>query len=317
MSGLAILCPGQGHQHGAMFDLALGDARGAEFARRAGAAAGVDLVATARRGGDATFENAVAQPLVCAAVLATWAALRDAVTPPRVVAGYSLGELAAYGCAGALAVEDVVALAAWRAALMDAAAPPGTGLVALRGLPLARAEALAAEVGAEIAIVNGPDHCVAGGPADALERLAERARDAGARTVQRLRISVPAHTRLLAAAEAPLAAALAASPLADPAIPVLAGVTGAPVRTRAEAIATLSAQVARRIEWGHCLAAAAELGCSVFLELGPGTALSRMAVEAVPGASARSVCDFRSLDGVARWVDAALRARQAGHPGLP
>jgi hypothetical protein len=32
-----------------------------------------------------------------------------------------------------------------------------------------------------------------------------------------------------------------------------------------------------------------------------------MASEAVPGAAARSVADFRTLEGVASWVEAALR----------
>jgi [acyl-carrier-protein] S-malonyltransferase len=307
MSGVAILCPGQGHQHPAMFDLALGDPRGAAVAARAGAAAGLDPLAVARRAGADLFRNAVAQPLLCAAELATWAALRDAVPPPRVIAGYSLGELAAYGCAGALSTEEVVALAARRAALMDGAAPPGSGLVALRGLALGRAEELASAAGAEIAIANGPDHCVAGGDAAALDRLDERARAAGATTVQRLPVGVPAHTSLLAAAVAPFSAALAASRLGDPAVPVLAGVSGAPVRTRADAIATLSTQLARRIEWARCLLAAAEMGCTVFLELGPGTALARMASETLPGVAARSVSEFRSIDGAARWVEAALR----------
>jgi [acyl-carrier-protein] S-malonyltransferase len=190
---------------------------------------------------------------------------------------------------------------------MDAAAPPGGGLVAVRGLPLARAEALAAEVGAEVAITNGPDHCVLGGDAAALAVLEARAPAVGATTVQRLAVGVPAHTRLLAGAVAPFADALARSALGDPPVPVLAGVSGAPVRTRADAISALSAQLARRIDWARCLAAAREMGCSVFLELGPGSALARMAGEAHPEAQARSVADFRSLEGVARWAGSALR----------
>jgi [acyl-carrier-protein] S-malonyltransferase len=306
MSGLALLCPGQGNQHPAMLDLALAHPRGADVVRRATAAAGLDLVAAARGGGPDPFTNAVAQPLLCAAELATWAALAPAVPSPRAVLGYSLGELAAHGCAGALGVEDVVRLAARRAALMDAAAPPGGGLVALRGFPLARAEALAAAAGAELAIVNGPEHCVAGGDAAAVDRLEAAARAAGAATVQRLPIAVPAHTRWLAAAVAPFAAALTASALVAPAVPVLAGVSGAPVRTRAEAITALSSQLAARIEWARCLATAAELGNTVFLELGPGAALARMVSEALPGVAVRSVADFRTVAGVARWVEAAL-----------
>ncbi|WP_242346970.1 ACP S-malonyltransferase [Anaeromyxobacter terrae] len=304
-AGLAVLCPGQGHQHPAMFDLAVASPRGAEVVAAARAVLGEDPVARARSGGPDLFANAIAQPLLCAAELATWAALREALPPARVVAGYSLGELAAYGCAGALSPGDTVALAARRAALMDAASPAGGGLVALRGLALARAEALAGEVGAELAIAIAPDHCVVGGAAGPLAELERRARGLGATTVQRLPVDVPAHTHLLDAAVEPFAAALARSGLRDPPIPVLAGITGAPARTRAAAVTALSLQLARRVEWGRCLATAAELGCSIFLELGPGNALARMAGEAIPGARARSVADFRSLDGVVRWVEAS------------
>ena len=111
-----------------------------------------------------------------------------------------------------------------------------------------------------------------------------------------------AHTRRLAGAVAPFAEALRASPLAAPTVPVLAGVDGTPVRTREGAVAALSRQLAGRIEWARCLEAAAELGATTFLELGPGSALSRMAQEAVPGVRARPVADFRTVAGVARWV---------------
>jgi [acyl-carrier-protein] S-malonyltransferase len=306
VSGFAVLCPGQGGQHAAMLDLALASPRGAEVVARGAAALGSDPVARVREGGPGLFANAAAQPLVCLAEVATWAALRDAVPAPRVFAGYSLGELAAHGCAGALGPEDTISLAVRRAALMGAAAPEGGGLVALRGLPLPRAAALARACGAEVAIVNGPDHCVVGGGAAAIGEVERRAGGEGG-TAVRLPVGIPAHTSLLAAAVAPFAEALARSPLAAPAVPVLAGVTSVPVRTRAGAIAALSEQLARTIQWERCLAVAAELGCAVFLELGPGAALARMASEAVPGAAVRSVADFRSLDGVARWVEAALR----------
>jgi [acyl-carrier-protein] S-malonyltransferase len=289
-----------------MLDLALATPAGAEVIRRAAAALGRDPALAVRAGGPDLFANASAQPLVCAAELATWAALRDLLPPARLFLGYSLGELAALGCAGALVPEETVLLAARRAELMDRAAPEGGGLVGLRGVPLARAEALCAEVGAEVAIVNGPDHCVAGGTEAALARLERRAAAAGAAPTHRLRISVPAHTALLGAAVGPFAEALERSELRDPAVPVLAGISGAPVRTRAAAIAALSAQLARRIEWARCLAAAAEMGCTVFLELGPGLALARMAAEALPEVQARSVEEFRSPGGVARWVSSAL-----------
>jgi [acyl-carrier-protein] S-malonyltransferase len=291
-----------------MLELAASTRDGAEALRRAGEAAGLDLASIARAGGREAFRNAVAQPLVCAAEVATWAALRGGLPAPRLVAGYSLGELAGYGCAGALAPEEAVALAVRRAAAMDAAGGGRGALVAVRGLPLARAEALARAAGGEVAIVNAPDHCILGAPAAALAAIETIAGAAGAK-VQRLCVDVAAHTPALAAAVAPFAEALAASPLRDPEVPVLAGVSAEPVRDRAAAIEALSRQLAARIEWARCLAAAAEMGCTVFLELGPGSALSRMAAELLPGLEARSVEDFRSVEGVQRWVAGRLRAR--------
>jgi [acyl-carrier-protein] S-malonyltransferase len=89
-------------------------------------------------------------------------------------------------------------------------------------------------------------------------------------------------------------------------VPVLAGLSGAPLRLRADGVESLSRQLAGRLEWAGVLAAAAELGCTVFLELGPGNALARMAGELVPGAASRSIADFRRVDGVVRWVEARL-----------
>jgi len=289
-----------------MLDLALTSPEGRRAVDEAAAALGWDPRDAVRWGPEDLFRNARAQPLVCVAELATWAALRGSLPRPTVLAGYSLGELVAHACAGALPALEAVALASSRAALMDAAARAGGGLVALRGLSIERAEALAAAAGAEVAIVNGPDHLVIGGSGDAVAALERGAAAAGASTVRRLSIGVPAHTRLLAGAVEPFAAALRASALSDPAVPVLAGVSGAPVRRREEAVAALSRQLAQRIDWARCLATAAEMGGTVFLELGPGTALSKMAREVVPGSEARSVDEFRSLDGVRRWVEAGL-----------
>jgi [acyl-carrier-protein] S-malonyltransferase len=119
---------------------------------------------------------------------------------------------------------------------------------------------------------------------------------------------VAAHTSLLAGAVGPFAEAMVDSFLEDPLVTVLAGVSGAPVRDRAGAIETLSLQLARPVEWARCLAAAREMGAKVFLELGPGSALSRMATELLPGIAARSVAEFRSRKGVAAWVEARLAA---------
>jgi len=297
---LGLLLPGQGGQSPGMLALAQGHIEGAALLEEAAAvlgAAPADLLGR----GDA-FRNQVAQPLVCAAQLATWAALRERLPSPALLLGYSVGELAAHGIAGTFTPGATVALAHRRAALMDQACPGPAGLLGLRGLPLSRLEALAAEAGCEVAIVNGPDHAVLGGPGPALEAAAALATAAGATTVQRLPIGVPAHTRWLAGAVAPFAQALAAAGPRPSQVPVLAGRSGLAILGGAAAVEALSRQVAERLEWARCLAVARELGCTVLLELGPGAALSRMAREALPGVEARAVAEFRTAEGVARWV---------------
>ena len=248
------------------------------------------------------FGNTVAQPLLCLTELATWSALRDRVAEPGAFAGYSVGELAAYACAGAIDAALLARLARIRAGLMDDAVKRPGGLIAVRGLPRDAIEALCANAPVWIAIVNGEDAFVVGGDSVAMDDFAEKASARGAQIV-RLDVGVASHTPLLEAAVIPFRSVLEDSAFRAPATPIVAGIDASWVTARAPAIARLAAQIAARIEWASCLDALFERGCRVFLELGPGGALSRMARERLGAeAEARSVSEFRSLDAVAAWV---------------
>src|SRR5215218_1588026 len=56
-------------------------------------------------------------------------------------------------------------------------------------------------------------------------------------------------------------------------IPILAGIDGTPVLSRAQAIETLARQTAQTILWHACLDGLREAGRTVLLELGPGADL--------------------------------------------
>jgi len=297
---LAVLCPGQGAQHPAMLDFALTHAEGRRTLDDAHAALGADLRAALRS--DRMFDNAVAQPLVCVAQLAQWRALRDALPVPRAFAGYSVGELACYGAADAVDAATLATLARDRALAMDtaAAARPG-GLIALRGLPRRDVAALCEGLDAYVAIAVADDAYVVGGTTEAVAAVESRAAARSAR-ITCLRVGVASHTPLLAAAVAPFRAALEASALAAPRIPVIAGVDADTVTTRARALDTLPQQIAQTVEWGKCLDTLHELGCRVMLELGPGRALARMARERFDDIEARAVEEFSSPEAAAQWV---------------
>ncbi|MBB4131274.1 malonate decarboxylase subunit epsilon [Xanthomonas sp. 3075] len=299
---LALLCPGQGGQHARM------------FAHVADAPAAIDVLAAAAKVlGSAPqtlaedphrYANATAQPLVCAGTLAHWQVLHDQLPTPLLVLGYSVGELAAHAVAGSMGIETCLQLAATRARAMDAASPENAGLMAVVGLPLRVLETLCRTHGTALAILNGDDHAVLGGPHDALQALAADVQARGARTTL-LPVSVPAHTPWLRAAADAFAVELNDADLQAPTLRVLAGIDARVVTTQASVIQTLSAQIAQTVRWNAVLVQAAERGARVFLELGPGSALARMARDVVPDCEARSVDEFHSMQGVVEWVTAA------------
>jgi [acyl-carrier-protein] S-malonyltransferase len=304
---LALLCPGQGAQHAGMFDR-VRDVAAAQSILDALADV-LGRTADSAAASEDRFDNVNAQPLLCAASLAHWHGLRDRVPTPLLVAGYSIGELAAHAIAGSVDAPACLALSARRARLMDAASPPDAGMQAVLGLEREPLQALCTVHAVHIAIANGSDHFVVGGRLDALQALAEVATARGAE-VRPLPVHVPAHTPLLADAARGFAQVLADASIQAPTLPVLAGIDARPVRDRAAVERTLSLQLAQTVEWAQVMRQAFERGARVFLQLGPGTALARMVAPAYPCCEVRAVEEFQSLDGAADWVHAALGRMQ-------
>ena len=134
---LAILCSGQGRQHPDMFALT-GDAPEAAdlFAHAATLLGGRDPRKIVRsEPTEALHRNRIGQILCTLQALAAAAALRDVMPDRLIVAGYSVGEVAAWGVAGLLGMTDTLDLVACRAEAMDAASPLATGCCLFVGFP--------------------------------------------------------------------------------------------------------------------------------------------------------------------------------------
>lgn len=305
---IGILCSGQGGQHRGMFALTADRPEAAAVFAGATDALGQDPRRFVETADDAAlFANRAGQILCCTQALAVWRALGAARPARAVIGGYSVGELAAWGCAGALDDAAIIGLAAARADAMDAAAPPEAGLAAIVGLPPAAIRALADDHQLHIAIRNGDDSVVLGGLRPALERACESARRQGAQRAVMLPVAVPSHTPLMHDAVAPFLAALrAASPRRPEAgLRLLSGIDAEPVTNADDGCRKLAAQIAAPIDWAGCVQSCREAGARTLLELGPGNALSRMAGAMLPDATVRASEDFRSLEGLAGWVGQA------------
>ncbi|TXN74967.1 acyltransferase domain-containing protein, partial [Methylobacterium sp. WL18] len=222
-----------------------------------------------------------------------------------IVAGYSIGDLAAWGVVGRIADADVLALAARRAEAMDSASGEGFGLAGIRGLGLDALESLAGRRACHLAIRNAPDSGVVGGRRDALEALCRDATGAGAQRAVVLPVHTPSHTPLLAEASDAFRSALGAVTLHHPpagAPRLVTGLDGATMFRPEDGLDKLARQISHTIDWAACLEAAREYGADRVIELGPGHALATMARSALPDARVHALEEFRSLDGVTAWL---------------
>ena len=293
-----------------MFDL-LADAPEAAHVFTAAKAAlgGQDARELVRHADEAELQaNQAGQILCCTQAMAAWAVLGDAVPAPMVVAGYSIGELAAWGVAGLLDAKTVLDLAVKRASAMDRAADRPSGLLAIEGLSRRRLEPLCRAHDCHVAIVNGTDQMLVGGTRSSLQGLAKDAEAAGARHVKTLPVAVASHTPFMKAASERFRNALAEAHLGAPlrsGVRLLSGIDGEPVFDLGAGLDKLALQIRQTVDWAACMDSCQGAGVSKILELGPGNALVRLMRHAAPDGDARALSDFRSLAGLKRWITTA------------
>lgn len=245
-----------------------------------------------------------AQPALLAHGAAVWAVVRAAAAP-RVVAaaGHSLGEFTAYHAAGALDLPDAVRLVRARGELMfeSGARRPGA-MAALLGETSRPIEEICAEATRDAGVVvpanyNAPGQLVLSGEVAGVERAMALAKAAGAKKVMRLHVSGAFHSPLMQPARAGLEAALAAADLRDPAFPVYANVDARPVATAAEARRVLAEQLTSPVRWTDDVRAlAAAHPGALYVEMGPGTVVTRLVKRTAPELQVRACGTARDVE---------------------
>ena len=148
----ALIFSGQGMQHPAMLSWLAEDELLSVMARVLGADWRQRLQDPAWAG-----RNAHAQVLLTGLGLAAWTQLAPRLPEPAVVAGYSVGEVAAFAAAGVCTPGEAIELVQCRAALMDRDAERcAAGLLAVSGLADEAMAQLCNDFGLLIAIRNDP-----------------------------------------------------------------------------------------------------------------------------------------------------------------
>ena len=268
-----------------------------------------ELVRTATS--EALHHNRVGQILCSLQALAAAAALREAMPDRVVVAGYSVGEVAAWGVAGVLTMTDTLDLVARRAEAMDAAASPGDG-TAVRSRHLPRSRRPAVRAARRRNRHRQPGRCLRPrGKRAALEALAREAKAMHAARVVDVPVEVASHTKRLAKAsvefrESPESGSGEISAGSRHAVAERhRWLSRHPGRGRVST--SWQPRYRTRCSGPTACKAAWRPERRAFLELGPGAALSEMAAGAYRELPARCLEDFRTLQGARTWL-----ARETG-----
>jgi len=299
-----LLAPGQGSQTEGMLSPWLELPGAADRLAAWSTASGLDL---ARLGTTASTEEitntAIAQPLIVAATLLAYeeltrqGLLADSDAGEIIVAGHSVGEIAAYAIAGVISADDAVALAATRGAEMaTACANEPTGMSAVLGGDETEVLARLEELDLVAANRNAAGQIVAAGRLSALDKLAE---DPPARArVRALGVAGAFHTEFMASALDGYATAVQNVAIAEPTAVLLSNRDGEPVSSASDAIDKLVAQLTRPVRWDLCSETLRQRNVTAIVEFPPAGALSGIAKRELRGVPARAVKTPADLDGL-------------------
>lgn len=284
-SAVAFVFPGQGSQQVGMGrDLVEAYPAARQTFEQADDILGFSLSRLCFEGPENELNDTInTQPALYAAGIASLRALQSEIpdAKPGFAAGHSLGEFTALTAAGALSFEDGLRLVRERGRLMKLAGTQHPGaMAALLGLDADQARAVCQQASQQtggvlvVANDNCPGQLVLSGDEATIEAGMTLAKEAGAKKVVKLAVSIASHSPLMESAA--FREALAATMFQMPSVPVFGNVTAAPLTTVDEIRAELGQQLTSSVRWTESVRAMIAAGASRFVELGPKDVLAGM-----------------------------------------
>jgi len=211
---------------------------------------------------------------------------------PAALVGHSMGENTAACLAGVLSFEDCIDLVLLRGRLFDKM--PAGGMLSI-SLSLTEVEALIGD-DLDIASVNAPGLTAVSGPQAALDALS-KVLTTQEIDHQRINIDIAAHSRMLDVILEEYGTFLRRLDLQAPNLPIQSNRTGAVLRdTEATDPDYWVAQLRNTVLFADCIEALSSTKGRVYLEVGPGKALSSLAQMASSVKSGQVLSSLRHPD---------------------
>ncbi len=246
------------------------------------------------------------QPCLFACELAAALALRDAGVVPDMVAGFSLGEVAALTFSGAVTLEEGAAIVTRRGELMQTDAEKVEGaMAAVLKLENKAVEDLCAQFPQVYPVnYNCPGQVTIACLKDSLAPFSQAVKEAGGRALP-LKVRGGFHSVFMNDAAAAFGETLKSYDLKTPAIPLYSNYTGTPYEGDFRAL--LSQQVKNPVRWEAIVRHMIGQGVTTFIEVGPGDVLSGLIKKIDPQVQTLRVEEFEHLDTVLKEVSHADR----------
>jgi [acyl-carrier-protein] S-malonyltransferase len=280
--GLAIIFPGQGSQSvGMLSALAESYSHVGETFEEASDALGYDLWQLTQQGPEESLNQTdKTQPALLTASVAIWKIWESQCSlAPGYLAGHSLGEYSALVCSGSLDFVTAVKLVEQRGLFMQQAVPAGKGaMAAILGLEDAQVSKLCQQVAEGQVLTpanfNSPGQVVIAGEAEAVDRVLVPAKEAGARKVVPLAVSVPSHCALMRPAADQLEQQVANIVLNKPGTPVINNADVLMPKDAESIKSALLRQLYSSVRWTETIQKLTEEGVSCVIECGPSKVLT-------------------------------------------
>ncbi|CAA0373481.1 unnamed protein product [Arabidopsis thaliana] len=286
----AFLFPGQGAQAVGMGKEAQSVGAAGELYKKANDILGYDLLDICVNGPKEKLDSTViSQPAIYVTSLAAVELLRvreggeQIINSVDVTCGLSLGEYTALAFAGAFSFEDGLKLVKLRGEAMQAAADAAkSAMVSIIGLDSEKVQQLCDAANQEVdeadkvQIANYlcPGNYAVSGGLKGIEVVEAKAKSFKARMTVRLAVAGAFHTSFMEPAVSRLEAALAATEIRSPRIPVISNVDAQPHADPDTIKKILARQVTSPVQWETTVKTLLSKGLKSSYELGPGKVIA-------------------------------------------